>query len=68
MCFGGTLAAPEEFTSQELASQYMSEEEYSTFYANVPAKVLEQSKRNETEIFTAPQECLDAGWSSAGAI
>lgn len=68
MCFGGTLADPTEFAEQELASDYMSEEEYQQYYSQIPAEVLAQSENNKTSIFTAPQECLDAGWSHAGAI
>ena len=68
MCFGGTLADPAEFATQELASDYMSEEEYQQHYSQIPAEVLAQSEKNKTSIFTAPQECLDAGWSQAGAI
>ncbi|MDO4821369.1 MAG: hypothetical protein Q4A03_04960 [Rothia sp. (in: high G+C Gram-positive bacteria)] len=68
MCFGGTLADPAEFATQELASDYMSEEEYQQHYSQIPAEVLTQSEKNKTSIFTAPQECLDAGWSQAGAI
>ncbi|WP_237224975.1 hypothetical protein [Rothia nasisuis] len=68
MCFGGTLADPTEFAEQELASDYMSEEEYQQHYSQIPAEVLAQSEKNKTGIFTAPQECLDAGWSQAGAI
>lgn len=68
MCFGGTLATPEEFTEHELASQFMSDEEYQQHYSQIPAEVLAQSENNKSSIFTAPQECLDAGWSQAGAI
>ncbi|MGV3150486.1 hypothetical protein [Rothia nasimurium] len=68
MCFGGTLADPTEFAEQELASDYMSEEEYQQHYSQIPAEVLAQSENNKTGIFTAPQKCLDAGWSQAGAI
>lgn len=68
MCFGGTLADPAEFAAQELASDYMSEEEYQKHYDTIPQEVVDQSERNKTSIFTAPQACLDAGWSGAGRI
>lgn len=68
MCFGGTLATPEEFTEHELASQFMSDEEYQKHYDTIPQEVVDQSERNKTSIFTAPQACLDAGWSGAGRI
>lgn len=68
MCFGGTLADPTEYTEQGLVSEYMSAEEYEQHYSQIPAEVLAQSEKNKTSIFTAPQECLDAGWSQAGAI
>ncbi|MDY6051125.1 MAG: hypothetical protein SPI83_01750 [Rothia sp. (in: high G+C Gram-positive bacteria)] len=68
ICFEGTLADPAEFAGQELASNYMSEEEYQQHYGQIPAEALAQSEEIKTSIFTAPQECLDAGWSQAGAI
>lgn len=69
MCFGGTLVTPEEYAELQPSAQDMSVEEYRDYYANIPAEVMAQNEKNVHHgLFTAPQECLDAGWSHAGAI
>lgn len=68
MCFGGSLATPEEILSKIEPTPGVEQDKLLAQYEEAPEIVKEQSQKNLRRLFAPPQECLDAGWSYAGPI